>query len=341
MKKSKASPDKLFAELHYALCEQLYFFLDTLQPLVRADVILALKEPGKLLAQSQTELLSSVSSTGMWALLPLLIAQHIFPDIDRRSICRVSVAIECFICALDLLDDIEDDDKTDFVARLGTPRVLNVSTTLLTLAHLALLSLSELEVSSTRVISLIETLQEAALLATSGQHRDILAEQRLAESFTPEECIEIAEGKAGALMSLACHIGALYANSSSDLLIHFAELGRLLGIAYQLDNDSHDLYHILQYQQTSGSVGSIKTDLERQKKTLPIVLAAHAMSAFQEASPVTDEDKQKVLVEFLHEGIITTWGISLLYRERARDQLQQIEAQLSISYPLRLLLGFA
>lgn len=341
MKKLTSESNKLFVELHHALCEQLYFFLDTLHPLIRADVILALEEPGKLLAQFPTEPASPAFSVGKWALLPLLVAQHISPDIDTRSACRVSMAVECFICALDLLDDIEDGDKTAFLSRLGTPRVLNVSTTLFSLAHFALVSLSEFGVSSTRVVSLLETLQKAALLATSGQHRDILAEQRVAESFTSEECIEIAEGKAGALMSLACCIGALYANSSSDLLTQFGELGRLLGIASQLDNDSHDLYHILEYQQMSGPASSVKTDLTRHKKTLPIVLAAHAMSAFQEASFVADEEKQEVLVKFLHEGIITTWGISLLYHERARDQLQRIEAQLPISHLLRLLLGFA
>ena len=41
----------------------------------------------------------------------------------------------------------------------------------------------------------------------------------------------------------------------------------------------------------------------------------------------------------LNEGIITTWGISLLYRERAHDQLRQIETQHPVPYTLRLLLG--
>ena len=340
MKKLNDESNKLFVELHQALREQLFFILDMLHPLIRADVILALEEPGKILAQSK-KIASSNSISGTWALLPLLIAQHVSPDIDRHSACRIGVAVECFICALDLLDDVEDDDKTTLLTRLGIPRVLNVSTALLSLAHFALLSLSEFGVSSTLVVSLLETLQKATLLATRGQHRDILAEQRPAESFTSEECIEIAEGKAGTLLSLACRIGALYANSSSELLTQFGELGRLLGIASQLDNDSHDLYHILQYQQTSETASHVKTDITRRKKTLPIVLATHAMSALQEASFATDEEKQKALVKFLHEGIITTWGISLLYRERARDQLQQIDAQLPISHSLRLLLGFA
>ena len=330
--------NKLFAELQQELREQLSLFLYGLQPLIKADVILALEEPGKLFAQSNV---GAASFEGGWSLLSLLVAQQVDGTVDRRCATRVAIAVECLICALDILDDIEDGDQTTIILRLGIPRVLNISTTLLMLAQRILLSLSELGISSTRVISFANILQEATLTAISGQHRDILAEQRVAESFTIEECIEIAAGKAGSLMSLACSMGAMSASTDNEVIILFSELGKLLGIAHQLDNDSHDLYDILQDQQVSGStIGVVKTDLIRQKKTLPIVLAAHSISVVQNSSFATDEEKQKVLLNALHEGIITTWGISLLYREHAHDQLRKIEAQYPISDALRLLLGF-
>ncbi|GAC1393130.1 MAG: hypothetical protein NVS4B11_01530 [Ktedonobacteraceae bacterium] len=316
-------------------------FIDTLHPVLKKDVVYALEQPGKLFYIQDNRAEKVITPAGVWALLPLLITQQLFHNVNKQYACCVAVAIECFICALDLLDDIEDDDPTPIVSSLGTARVLNTSTTLLMLTHHILLSLPEFGISPTKVVSLLNALQKAALDATVGQHRDILAEQRSAESFTFEECIEIAEGKAGSLMSLACRIGALCADASEAVLSQFSELGKLLGIAHQLDNDSHDLYHILQYQQTNESTGTLKTDLARQKKTLPIVLAAHATSALQNSSFATDEEKQKIRVDVLHEGITTTWGISLLYRERAHDQLQQIEVQYPISHTLRLLLSFA
>ena len=52
-----------------------------------------------------------------------------------------------------------------------------------------------------------------------------------------------------------------------------------------------------------------------------------------------DEQKEEYL-RALNEGIITTWGICLLYRERARDRLQEIEAHRPIAPALGLLLGF-
>ncbi len=338
MKTSEDKSDELFAEYQYILREQLNLFLNALHPQLLTDVVHALKEPGKLF--SEATVMNSTSPVGAWSLLPLLVAQCFIADIVERYVYRTAISVECLICALDLLDDIEDGDPTSIVLKLGPARVLNVSTTLLALTNHILLSLDEVGCPPERVTRLLSAIQDTLITATAGQHRDILAEMQPAESFTSEECIEIAEGKAGSLMSLACRLGAICAGADDEELAQFSELGRLLGIAHQLDNDSHDLYHILQSQQTSEAVGMIKTDLVRQKKTLPVVLAAHAMATLHNSSLATDEEKQKARIDVLHEGIITTWGISLLYRERAHDQLRQIEKYHPISHALRLLLGF-
>jgi len=276
----------------------------------------------------------------MWSLLTLLIARDMMQEVELLSAASVAVAVECFICALDLLDDVEDGDQTPIVVALGPARVLNVSTTLIALAQGAILSLAEAGVDSSRILLLLNELQETTLVAAAGQHRDLLAEQRAVESFTYEECIEIAAGKAGSLMRLACRMGALCANAPDDIYAQFSELGELLGIAHQLDNDSHDLYYILQHLQRKSFIGTVKTDLARQKKTLPIILAMQTEPALQNFSLVIDEEKRKQCLNALHEGIISTWGICLLYRERAREQLQKIETQQFISYELRFLLGF-
>ena len=322
------------------LRERLDFFLNTLHPLVKADIVYTLTSPGKLLSIDVEHINTPNHPSGMWSLLPLFVAKHFAYETKISYIYSVAVAIECFICALDLLDDIEDADQTEAVLKLGTARVLNVSTTLLALTHHILLSLTPAECSYELIVRLLDAVQKALITSTAGQHRDIMAEQRSVESFTSEECIEIAESKSGSLMSLACLVGALCTNADDHVVAQFAELGKLYGIAQQLDNDSHDLHHILQHEQGNLSTGSVKTDLERQKKTLPVVLAAHTMSTLHVSFTMTDEERQKAYKNALHEGIITTWGISLLYRERAHDQLQQIEMQHPVSRTLRLLLGF-
>ena len=122
-------------------------------------------------------------------------------------------------------------------------------------------------------------------------------------------------------------------------------MGELLGIASQLDNDSHDLHTLLHGRQHE----QIKTDLERQKKTLPFVLAAQSQTStltsaqFSQPnfSPTRQPEWHEITSQFLDEGIMASWGISLLYHERAHDCLQKIEALHPLSHELHLLLGFA
>jgi geranylgeranyl pyrophosphate synthase len=333
------------------LIERLHLLLATLQPVLHGDVVSALEGEGKLLSQSPTDTHPSNQEgpalpDGVWPLLTLLVAQHISPDIDPTCASGVAVAIECFVCAIDLLDDVIDEDQTPTLQTLGVARTLNVSTALLTLAQQAILSLLQQGVASTLILRLLNTLQESAIIVTTGQHRDVLAEQRPARDFTREECIEIAAAKAGSIMRLACRLGALCAGADDVVCEQFSELGELLGIAHQLDNDSHDLYYLLQCDtstvastETETATRNIKSDLVRGKKTLPVVLAAQINSTLQNTSSSADEEKEEYL-RALHEGILSTWGICVLYRERARDRLQEIEAQKPVAPLLRLLLGF-
>src|SRR5437588_6528708 len=187
-------PASLFAAQQNMLCERLHRLLAVLHPLLYTDVVQALEGPGKLLSRPDAGIdpLNPSHTAGVWSLLTLLIAQHISPDIDPEYVSSVAIAVECFVCALDLLDDIEDDDQTAIIQAIGAPRVLNVSTALLTLAQHAILSLSKQNIAPALILRLLETFQASALTATSGQHRDLLAEQRVAQDFTQEECIEIA-----------------------------------------------------------------------------------------------------------------------------------------------------
>ncbi len=323
-------PVNLFAAQQDVLRERLLFLLATLHPVLRADVVRALADA------------VAVRPDGSWALLTMLVAQHIDPDIDLLCVSSVAIAIECFVCALDLLDDVEDEDQTPSIQVLGVARALNVATALMMLAQQAISSLSQQAVPPGRILSLLDTLQASALNAAAGQHRDLLAEQRSAQELTLEECIEIAASKAGALMRLACRLGALCAGADDVMCEHFSELGELLGIAHQLDNDAHDLYYLLQSETSAvpptkaeNITRSIKTDLVRQKKTLPVVLAARVNSSLQKASAPVDKEEH---LRALHEGIIATWGICLLYRERAGDRLRMIEDQRSLAPALRFLL---
>lgn len=339
----------LFAAQQHMLRERLRLLLATLHPALHDDVVRSLQDGGKLLARPRAEDVpqSNALPAGAWPLLTLLVAQYFAPGINSEYAGDVAVAVECFVCALDLLDDIEDDDQTPIVQALGAARVLNVSTTLLMLVQRVLLSLSKQGIAPILILRLLDTLQESALVATSGQHRDLLAEQRPAHDLTREECIEIAAAKAGSIMRLACRLGALCAGADELQCEQFSELGELLGIAHQLDNDSHDLYYLIQSASPAllsteagkAATRSVKSDVVRGKKTLPVVLAAKMGKPLHRTLGSSDEEKEPGM-QALREAVITTWGTCLLYRERARDRLQEIEAKKPLAPALRLLLGF-
>src|SRR5579859_138087 len=336
-------PENPFAAHQQLLRERLHHLLSNLHPSLQSDVRRALEEPGKLLCQSSDKTPSASHSMpdGSWSLLTLLVAQHFSTDIDLAIASSVAVATECFACALDILDDVEDEDQTPIIRDLGVARALNISTALLTLAQHAFLSLSKVSIRPALILRLLDAMDEATLAATSGQHRDLLAEQRMVGDVTREECVDIAASKAGAIMRFACLLGAICAGASKAERAAFAEVGELIGIAHQLDNDAHDLYYLLESADVSSGVSterSVKTDLARGKKTLPIVLAAGMSSTLQKSSALSDDEIQ-VNQGVLREGIMTTWAISLLYRARANDRLRAIPSRKSLAPELLLLLG--
>jgi geranylgeranyl diphosphate synthase, type I len=356
-----AQPTNPFAAHQAFLRERLHTFLAALRPELRTDVERALFEKGKLLSTPlPTPGISSPSlPAGAWPLLTLLVAQHFDPGIDLTRVSSVALATECFVCALDLLDDVEDEDQTPVLQELGIPRALNVSTALLALSQQFILSLRQQQVTPAIVLRLLQAFDECTIAAVTGQHRDLLAEERPLRECTREECIDIAAGKAGAIMRLACQAGAICAGAKRRACEQFAQLGLMLGIAHQLDNDAHDLYHLLHREFPAGAgaespARSVKSDLARGKKTLPVVLAALSHAEQREtagAPPVSLDAALKNLAELadkekkeyqriLHEGILATWGIALLYRERAHERLQEIEARQPVAVELRLLLGF-
>ena len=344
MSNDAQQPVNLFAAHQQLLRERLHLLLATLHPVLQVDVERALKERGKLLFESPISMDDAISGrpAGSWSLLTYLLALYFSPRLNPAIASSLALATECFVCALDLLDDVEDEDHTPVIKELGVPRVLNTSTALLALAQQAFFSLLPPGGDLALVLRLLDAMRETLLIATSGQHRDLLAEQRDAGDLTREECIEIAAAKAGAIMRFACLLGALGAHASEAECAEWAEIGNLLGIAHQLDNDSHDLYYLIESIDVPSGIAAeknVKTDIVRGKKTLPVVLTARVSLPFQDSGEMSDDELQERL-SALREGIMTTWVMSLLYRERATDQLRAISSRKPFAPELRLLLGF-
>jgi geranylgeranyl pyrophosphate synthase len=287
---------------------------------LREDVIVALSAQGKLLSTSSEGTLS-----GVWSLMTLAWADYLQLGADLSNAVRAALAVECLLCAFDLLDDIEDGDVTPTLQVLGVARAANVATGLLFLAQRSLCADSA--VMQGTQWRLWNTFIECNLLACGGQHWDLVAEKQPVEDFQQEDALLLAEAKSGSLMRLACLFGALSVDASQDICDLVADIGQALGVAHQLDNDAHDLASALQDGSVLAHASSrmslaVKSDLRRNKKTLPIVIAAQQKTLQTGLAPA-DMRTQEALLE---EAIRATWGACLVYRNAVRASLVRLKA---------------
>ena len=171
---------------------------------------------------------------------------------------RVAAAMELFIAAADVLDEIQDGDSSPLATAAGPAQALNAATALLTLAYDQLSSLDEAGLARERIPLFIRTLSRLSFRAAAGQHLDLAAEG--ADELTVTKALEIARMKAGELGAAACRLGALTGTTNGDLLTHYEAFGRHLGTLAQLSNDLADSLR-----------ADEKSDRDRAKGTLPLV----------------------------------------------------------------------
>jgi len=303
-----------------------------------ADVRRALAAPRKLLSSMPDVITAQHVPAGIWALIPLYIARYCDPGADPQLLSCIALCAECFLCALDLLDDVEDEDSNELRQQLGDARLLNVATVLLSLASQALLMATRYGLPSERLQSLLVVLHQQWQRATLGQHRDLLAEQRPMEDMGPEECLRITEDKSGALVSLVCSLAAISVGASATISDLFANVGSQVGIAYQLDNDISDLATLLNPALAVCSA-TAKSDLVRNKKTFPIVLASERLVHHQlQCGHVAQHSFHERAYD---EALKASLAVAFYYRSQAAFIVQQIETAYGVAFSpeLRFLLS--
>jgi geranylgeranyl diphosphate synthase, type I len=88
------------------------------------------------------------------------------------------------------------------------------------------------------------------------------------------ECVQMADGKTGALLGAACQLGALAGGAATATADRYREFGRQLGIAFQLVDDELGIWG--DPRLTGKPVGA---DLVARKKSLPVVAALNSGTA--------------------------------------------------------------
>jgi len=244
-----------------------------------------------------------------------------------------ATAIELFVAAADLLDDIEDGDY-EFLVEHGysIAQAINAVAALLMLGQEAVTHLLDKKVRPRTVISVTQVLVSSGVVACSGQHAEFECK---AGDISEEEYVRLVEMKSGALTECACRVGALLATDDKRIISSYALFGKKLGVAGQLANDAR----------SSISSRPGQSDIARKKMTLPIIYglkqadgpeATFLRSIFTGPGDVTPEmesEARRILVAL--GAVHYTLVLAQMERQEALDVLES--SGISIEANARLL----
>jgi len=180
-----------------------------------------------------------------------------------------------------LHDDIQDNSplrhgRPTVWTRWGQAQAINAGDAMFTLAYLAPHRARELGVSADISLAALADLTQTCLFLTQGQYLDMAFEQR--PQITVNEYLTMIEKKTAVLIASAARLGARVAGAAPAQLEAFYRFGWNLGMAFQLQDD---LLGIWGDPAVTGK--SAASDLEKRKKSLPVVFGLERSADFARA----------------------------------------------------------
>lgn len=163
-------------------------------------------------------------------------------------------------------DDIQDDDRErrhspTVWSVWGKPQAINAGTAMRILASLAL---SRLKVAPQKQQLSQSLLDISTLILIEGQYLDISFENRF--DITVDDYLDMIDRKTAALISCSLELGALLGTDDKGMIVGFRDIGRNLGLAFQIKDD---LLGIWGDEKKTGK--PLASDIRRKKKTLPVI----------------------------------------------------------------------
>ena len=258
-----------------------------------------LTEPGRILSGRLTP----------WTLMPLCCCAAACGE-WRRAV-PAAAAVELYVNALELLDDLADGDGCLTIHRYGAAVTLNLTTALLALAHLTLHAAGTEHGAAARRAQ--DALWMGLAVAVGGQHLDLTTAG--GAPLSVEECLDLARRKSGGPSEACCRAGAAFGTADAALIDRFGALGQSLGLVGQLDNDLH-----------GASDGSPKSDRARQAQTVPVAFA-RALGAGRDGEALA-----------LDGGLQMAYALLHAERVRAHDAVDDVAAACPEPDPARVML---
>lgn len=198
---------------------------------------------------------------------------------DWQRALPAAVAVELVHNFSLIHDDIEDSSplrrgRPTVWTRWGIPQAINAGDAMFTLAHLSMLRLAD-TTSPEIAFKATEVIQRACLHLTQGQYLDISYETR--RGLTVDAYWPMVSGKTAALLAACTHLGAMSAGASSEICESYRQFGRLLGLAFQVQDDYLGIWG------DAAITGKpAESDLVSGKKSLPVLFGLSRQGSFAE-----------------------------------------------------------
>ena len=198
-------------------------------------------------------------------------------------------------------DDIEDESEYRRGRQTlwkihGLPIAINAGDALYSLSFICLGELIKRNSFETS-FQAFNLLSEACLAITKGQHLDISFET--VNNITVSEYMEMIEGKTASLLAMSAKLGALIAGADSTSQNLYYDIGKNLGLAFQVYDD---ILGIWGKPEITGK--STATDLITRKKSLPILYGLSNNHIFREmwASDISADNISLLADQLREEG---------------------------------------
>jgi competence protein ComQ len=148
------------------------------------------------------------------------------------EVYEAAAAVELFILASDILDDLQDQDAPHKSwMQAPQPIAIHVASALLTLSQQAMLSCAT---NDEMRIALMEMMNRLLLQSANGQMLDIMNDIVDEQSY-----LDMVKQKSATLLQLACMTGVMIAGQPWNSIV--AEYAIEIGVAAQIQNDLRDL----------------------------------------------------------------------------------------------------
>jgi geranylgeranyl diphosphate synthase, type I len=175
-----------------------------------------------------------------------------------------------------------------------------------------------------------------------GQGDDLRCEAR--PTTSTDECLALIAGKTGALLGVACRLGARFGGAGPACLDAFERFGQRLGIAFQLVDDLLGIWG--DPELTGKPVGA---DVRSRKSSAPVVAALHGggrlagqlRALYTSPRPMTDDDVATA-TELIERAGGRRWALdeSRRHIEQAWDDLDAVPIDVAARAELELLADY-